>query len=56
MVDNGLLPGKALQDALEARGWTQGELAEIIGRPGRMISEIIAGKRPITLASIVNLQ
>jgi HTH-type transcriptional regulator/antitoxin HigA len=49
MVDNGLSPGKALQDALEARGWTQGELAEIIGRPGRMISEIIAGKRPITL-------
>ncbi len=49
MQDDTLLPGKALQDALEARGWTQGEFAEIIGRPARVISEIITGKKPITL-------
>ncbi len=48
-MSNNKLPGAALQEALNERHWTQGELADIIGRPGRMISEIIAGKRPITL-------
>ena len=42
------LPGKYLQEAIDSHGWTQGEFAEIVGRPGRLISEIIAGKRGIT--------
>ncbi len=41
-------PGEYLHDELEARGWNQGEFAEIIGRPPRLISEIISGKRGIT--------
>lgn len=41
-------PGRHLQDAIEAHGWTQAEFAEIVGRPGRLISEIIAEKRGIT--------
>src|SRR3546814_3007260 len=41
-------PGEFLKDELEARGWSQTELAEIIGRPTRLINEIIAGKRTIT--------
>jgi HTH-type transcriptional regulator/antitoxin HigA len=41
-------PGKSLQDELEARGLTQSEFAEIIGRPARTVNEIINGKRSIT--------
>ena len=41
-------PGEFLADELEARGWTQAEFAEIIRRPARLVSEIIAGKRSVT--------
>ena len=41
-------PGEFLRDELEARGWTQADLAKILGRPRRLISEIIDGKRAIT--------
>lgn len=41
-------PGEFLREELEARGWSQTELAEILGRPPRLINEIIAGKRAIT--------
>ena len=41
-------PGEYLAEELEARGWSQTELAEILGRPPRLVNEIIAGKRAIT--------
>ncbi|MGH7514151.1 MAG: HigA family addiction module antitoxin [Gemmatimonadales bacterium] len=41
-------PGEFLRDELEARGWTQTEFAEIIGRSPRVVNEIIAGKRGIS--------
>jgi HTH-type transcriptional regulator / antitoxin HigA len=41
-------PGEFIRDELEARGWEQRDLAEIMGRPERVVSEIIAGKRAIT--------
>ncbi len=41
-------PGEFLKEELEARGWTQIDLAEILGRPAQAISEIIAGKKAIT--------
>src|SRR5437660_900016 len=41
-------PGEFLKEELEARGWTQVELAEILDRPPRVISEIVSGKRAIT--------
>jgi len=41
-------PGELIKDEIEARGWTQAEFAEVLGRPGRLISELIAGKRGIT--------
>jgi len=41
-------PGEFLRDELDARGWTQGEFAEIISRPPRLVNEIIAGERGIT--------
>lgn len=41
-------PGEFLRDELEARGWSQIELAEVLGRPPRLISEIVSGKRAVT--------
>lgn len=41
-------PGEYLKDALEARGWSQTEFAEIIGRPTRVVNEIIAARRSIS--------
>lgn len=48
-------PGEFLRDELEARGWTQTELAEIIGRPVRLINELIAGKKAITPETAIQL-
>ena len=41
-------PGEFLRDELDVRNWTQTEFAEIIGRPTRLINEIIAGKRGVS--------
>jgi HTH-type transcriptional regulator / antitoxin HigA len=41
-------PGEFLRDELDARGWTQTEFAEILGRPVRLVNEILVGKRGIT--------
>lgn len=41
-------PGEILKEEIEARGWTQAELADILDRPPRLISEIITAKRAIT--------
>lgn len=41
-------PGEFIKDEMEARCWTQTDLAEILGRPLRVVNEIIAGKRGIS--------
>lgn len=41
-------PSEYLRDELEARGWTQSEFAEIIGRPAQVVSEILNAKKEIT--------
>jgi HTH-type transcriptional regulator / antitoxin HigA len=41
-------PGEILRDELEARGWTQNDLAVILGRPFRLVNEVISGKRAIS--------
>jgi HTH-type transcriptional regulator / antitoxin HigA len=41
-------PGEFLKEELEARNWSQSEFAEIIGRPVRLVNEIVAGKKSIT--------
>jgi HTH-type transcriptional regulator / antitoxin HigA len=48
MYAESFAPGEFLRDELEERGWTQADLGEIMGRPTRLINEIIAGKRAIT--------
>jgi HTH-type transcriptional regulator / antitoxin HigA len=41
-------PGEFLADELEARGWTQTELADIIDRPQKLVNDLVNGKRAIT--------
>ncbi len=42
-----LAPGEVLKDELEARGWTQKDLADVMGRPTQAISEIVSGTKQI---------
>ncbi|RAM65503.1 XRE family transcriptional regulator [Herbaspirillum rubrisubalbicans] len=48
-------PGEFLKDELEARGWTQVEFAEIIGKDTRLVSEVISGKRTVTPETAIAL-
>jgi HTH-type transcriptional regulator / antitoxin HigA len=41
-------PGEYIKDELEARGWTQGDLARIMGRQDSVVSAIINGKRSVS--------
>lgn len=41
-------PGDVIKEEMDARGWSQVELAEILGRPARLVNELLAGKRAIT--------
>jgi addiction module HigA family antidote len=41
-------PGEHLRDELAARGWTQSDLARIVGRPLQAINEIVLGKKRVT--------
>ncbi|MCK5583459.1 MAG: HigA family addiction module antidote protein, partial [Elusimicrobiales bacterium] len=41
-------PGEILLEELEARGMSQSDFAEIIGRPLKTVNEIIKGKKIIT--------
>lgn len=41
-------PGEFIKEELEARGWAQDDLAAILGRPSRLVSELITAKRGIT--------
>ena len=48
-------PGEFLKEELEARNWNQTELAEIIGRPVKLVNELVLGKRAITPETAVQL-
>lgn len=41
-------PGEFIQEELAARGWTQADLAYIMGRPARLVSEVVTGKRSVS--------
>src|SRR6266446_7987053 len=41
-------PGEFIKEELEARGWTQGDLATIMGRQDSVVSAIINGKRSVS--------
>jgi len=41
-------PGGYIREALEVRGWTQTDLAQIMNRPIQVVNQIINGKKAIT--------
>lgn len=41
-------PGEYLRDELSARGWTQEEFAEIIGRSFKQVNELLSGKAALS--------
>jgi HTH-type transcriptional regulator/antitoxin HigA len=49
-------PGEYIQDELDARGWSQTDLAVIMGRPVSVINELISGKRGITAETALGLE
>jgi HTH-type transcriptional regulator / antitoxin HigA len=48
-------PGDFIRDELEARGWTQGDLAQIMGRPLQLVNELVSGKKQITPETALGL-
>lgn len=48
-------PGRILQRELDARDWTQKDLASITGRPAQAINEIIRGAKQITPETAIDL-
>src|SRR5690554_4184138 len=48
-------PGQILNTELEARGWTQGDLAAIMNRPVQALSEMIHGKKQVTPETAIEL-
>ena len=48
-------PGEILKEELEARGWTQSDLAAILGRPVQAVHEIIGAKKAITAGTALGL-
>ncbi|MBI1920953.1 MAG: HigA family addiction module antidote protein [Geobacter sp.] len=50
-----IAPGRILTRELEARGWTQKDLARIMGRPAQAINEIVKGIKQITPETALEL-
>lgn len=48
-------PGEFLRDELDERGWTQADLAMIMGRPLSAVNQIITGKKGITPETALEL-
>lgn len=48
-------PGDFLAEELEARHWSQGDFAQILGRPAQFVSEILSGKKEITRESAAQI-
>ena len=48
-------PGDFFREELEARGWTQKDLADILDQPTHLVSEIIDGKRRISPETALDL-
>jgi addiction module HigA family antidote len=54
--DYAIHPGETLAETLEALGMAQAELAQRMGRPLQIISEIIQGKKAITAETALQLE
>jgi len=49
-------PGETLLETLKAIGMSQAELAKRLGRPKKMVNEIIKGKAPISAETAIQLE
>jgi len=50
-----IAPGEILEEELEARGWSQSDLATVLGRPVQAVNEIITGKKAVTPETAIAL-
>lgn len=48
-------PGEFIREELDARGWTQADLADIMHRPLPTINQLVAGKKAITAETALGL-
>lgn len=48
-------PGEILEEEIAARGWSQSDLAVVLGRPVQAVNEILAGKKAITPETAIAL-
>ena len=55
-TDLAIPPGETLLDEIRARGLTQVELARRMGRPQKVVSQIINGKKAITAETALQLE
>ncbi|MEA2551983.1 MAG: HTH-type transcriptional regulator / antitoxin HigA [Fimbriimonadaceae bacterium] len=49
-------PGSSIRNELEARGWSQKQFAQLLGRPAQYVSELLNGKRQITIEAARELE
>jgi addiction module HigA family antidote len=49
-------PGIHIREEIEERGWSQGDLARIMGRPVQVVNEIINGRKAITAQTAYELE
>lgn len=54
--DVAIPPGELLAEELEARGMTQRDLAMRMGRPPKVISEIVRGRKAITPRTAIEIE
>ncbi len=54
--DHATHPGVLLGDELEEREMTQRELAELMGRPAQLVSDLVRGKRSVTPDTALQLE
>lgn len=51
-----MTPGEMLSVLAKHRGWSQAHLAEVLGRPPQVVSEIVTGKKRVTGSTAVQLE
>ncbi|TVR81404.1 MAG: addiction module antidote protein, HigA family [Rhodospirillales bacterium] len=49
-------PGEHLAEQIEARGWSQAQLARAAGLTPKLVSTIIAGRNPVTPETAIKLE
>lgn len=51
-----VIPADLIREAMAERMWSQGDLAAVLGRPRKMVNEILGGKRGISPRAALELQ